>query len=204
MASTAISYRYNFKVRSIMNAIFKILVCAFVSTFFTTCVDAQTQLSPQASTGCKIFSTGEREAKYICSELKVSLEEALEFLVLSIEHEPSIISNLILEEREIQPIFVEKFLSSMWVLENCEAKEACAKPSAEQTSLSTCEGEMKMYTLYRGFFLQDYPPLKTLEIGKSLLCASNQGLNVLISADLFATDQDAFVILPVAAKNGEK
>ncbi|APG49366.1 hypothetical protein [Phaeobacter porticola] len=188
-----------------MNTAFRILACVFLSTFFTTCVDAQTQLSPQASTGCKIFSTGEREAKYICRELKVSLEETLEFLVLSIEYEPSIISKLILEEREIQPIFVEKFLSSMWILENCEAKEACAKPSAEQTSLSTCEGEMKMYTLYRGFFLQDYPPpLKTLEIGKSLLCASNQGLNVLISAELFATDQDAFVILPVAARNGEK
>ncbi len=114
---------------------------------------------------------------------------------------------LILEEIELQPTFLEQFRSSIWVIENCEAKDTCIKPSheqASQVSLSECRGRVQMYTVYRGLFPQDYPPSRTIEIGVALLCASDQKLSTLISALLFATDQDTYIILPISAARGEK
>lgn len=185
---------------SITSISHRLLACVFALNLFATFVVAETQISPHPSKGCRIYSTGEREAKYLCNEFETSLETVSGILVLSMQKEGSSVTRrYFLEERELQPSFFVQFRSALWVVENCNAKEACITRTFElgdRASLSECEGNFQMYSMHRGSFHDGIPILRTLEMGKALLCRSDQKLKALISAELLANGQGFFIVLP--------
>lgn len=203
-----VRYFVTFLGPQIMGAISKIFVYTLTLIFFTTFAVADNAIWPQPSVGCTIFSTGERETKHICNETEASLERDSGLLVLTLKRDgSSIVQKIILEDEELQLSSLEELRSAIWTIQNCRAEDVCSKPTHEmvsQIALHQCDKEAKKYTLYRGFFLLDQPPLKTSEIGTALVCASHQKLSALISAELFATGKDIFILLPISTANGEE
>lgn len=191
-----------------MHTAIKFLLCVFLAGAGGSAARAQPYILSQASMGCTIFAIGHGEFKYVCSEYDVTLGVLSEVRILSLQREGSTgVQRIILEEKDGKSLLLKNFLSFEWVVKNCKPKVSCFQSATarndEAMSLA-CPNGLEVYAMHRGIFLEDQDPLRTVEIGEMAICFGDQGMEALISAELFATDPDAFLLSPKPAESGMK
>jgi hypothetical protein len=174
------------------------LLCLLALMFFSEVSLAQIPSGPHHSKGCTIAALGENEAAYICKDYEISVNSVSDILVFVLKKPgTSIEHKFILEPKDIDQSYVDKFWSSLWVLDNCEPLQPCvhsiSKPhNAEQK----CADHFQMYTVFWGFSPVNKELLKSGEAGTTLICISDGNLYADWSVELFAVGQNPFFLMP--------